>query len=203
MTRWLLAPVKPFAEAKSRLASVLTPAERALLMHSLLVRTLALTQESSLFDSLLVISRDPRVWEVAHKAGAYVLPEQGEDLNSALAQGRNFAAVAGVEQLLILPADLPWLSAADLRAVCALGEQRDGIVLGPAQDGGTNMLHLRLPSDLPFCFGENSFACHMEAARAAGLEPFVYVSPTLQFDLDTPADWATLVSGVDHVVQQF
>jgi 2-phospho-L-lactate/phosphoenolpyruvate guanylyltransferase len=202
MTRWLLAPVKPFSEAKSRLASVLTPAERALLMHSLLERTLAVAQESSLFDSLLVVSRDPRVWEAARRAGAYVLPEQGEDLNSALAQGRHFAAAAGVEQLLILPADLPWLSAADLKGVCALGEQEDGIVLGPAGDGGTNVLHLRLPSDLPFCFGENSFACHMAAARAAGLVPLVYTSPTLRFDLDTPADWATLVSGVHHLVQQ-
>ena len=35
MSRWLLAPVKPFVEAKSRLASVLTPAERVLLMRSL------------------------------------------------------------------------------------------------------------------------------------------------------------------------
>ena len=70
MNRWLLAPVKPFAEAKSRLASVLTPAERALLMRSLLERTLALARESKLFARLLVVSRDPLVWEVARRAGA-------------------------------------------------------------------------------------------------------------------------------------
>ena len=69
MIRWLLAPVKPFAEAKSRLASVLTPAERGLLMRSLLERTLALARESNLFARLLVVSRDPLVWEVARKAG--------------------------------------------------------------------------------------------------------------------------------------
>lgn len=200
MSRWLLAPVKPFAEAKSRLASVLTPAERSSLMRSLLERTLALTLESDLFARMLVVSRDPRVWEVARRAGAYTLPELGEDLNSALAQGRRFAAAAGVEQLLILPADLPWLTLLDLQAVCALGERGDGVVVGPAQDGGTNVLHLRLPSDLPFCFGEQSFRRHMEAARAAGLTPVVYSSPTLQFDLDTPADWATLVSGAHHIV---
>jgi len=200
MNRWLLAPVKPFAAAKSRLAPVLTPAERGLLMRSLLERTLALAQASNLFARLLVVSRDPLVWEVARRAGADTLPEEGEDLNSALAQGRRFAAAAGVDQLLILPADLPWLSVPDLQAVCELGEQGDGIVIGPAQDGGTNVLHLRLPSDLPFCFGEQSFQCHMDAARAAGLAPAVYTSPTLQFDLDTPADWATLVSAVHHLV---
>lgn len=200
MIRWLLAPVKPFAEAKSRLASVLTPAERGLLMRSLLERTLALARESNLFARLLVVSRDPLVWEVARKAGADTLPEQGHDLNSALDQGRRFAAAAGVDQLLVLPADLPWLTISDLQAVCTLGEQGDGIVLGPAQDGGTNVLHLRLPSDLPFCFGVKSFQCHMDRARTAGLAPAVYTSPTLQFDLDTPADWATLVSGVQHIV---
>ena len=200
MNRWLLAPVKPFAEAKSRLASVLTPAERGLLMRSLLERTLALAQESNLFARLLVVSRDPLVWEVAHRGGADTLPEQGEDLNSALAQGRLFATAAGVDRLLILPADLPWLTISDLQGVCALGDQGDGIVLGPAQDGGTNVLHLRLPSELPFCFGEGSFQRHMDAARAVGLTPAVYTSPTLQFDLDTPADWATLVSVVQHIV---
>ncbi len=200
MIRWLLAPVKPFTEAKSRLASVLTPAERAFLMRSLLERTLALALESDLFARLLVVSRDPLVWEVARRWGADTLPEQGEDLNSALTQGRQFAAAAGVERLVILPADLPWLTLLDLQSVCALGEQGDGMVVGPAQDGGTNVLHLRLPSALPFCFGEMSFRCHMEAARTAGLTPAVYSSPTLQFDLDTPADWAALVSGAHHIV---
>ena len=89
-------------------------------------------------------------------------------MNSALDQGRRFAAAAGVDQLLILPADLPWLTISDLQAVCALGEQGDGIVLGPAQDGGTNVLHLRLPSDLPFCFGVKSFQCHMDSGTRGG-----------------------------------
>ena len=201
MSRWLLAPVKPFVEAKSRLASVLTPAERVLLMRSLLERTLTLAEQSSLFARLLVVSRDPLVWDAARQAGACILPEEGEDLNSALAQGRRYAQEAGVHHLLILPADLPWLTVADLQAVCALGEQGDGMVVGTSQDGGTNVLHLRLPSDLPFCFGENSFARHLEAAEVAGLTPLIYASPTLQFDLDTPADWATLISGDQQGVQ--
>jgi 2-phospho-L-lactate guanylyltransferase len=200
MNRWLLAPVKPFVVAKSRLASVLTPTERMLLMRSLLERTLTLAQESSLFTRLLVVSRDPLVWEAARQVGASTLPEKGEDLNSALAQGRCYAEAAGAHHLLILPADLPWLSIGDLQAVCALGEKGDGVVVGTSQDGGTNVLHLRLPSELPFCFGENSFVRHLEAAQVAGLTPLIYASPTIEFDLDTPADWATLISGEQHVV---
>jgi 2-phospho-L-lactate guanylyltransferase len=201
MNRWLLAPVKPFADAKSRLAGVLTPEERALVARSLLERTLVLAVESKLFACLLVISRDPLVWEAAHHAGACTLPEEGEDLNTALLQARCYAENAGVQSLMILPADLPLLTAADLQALCTLGEQGDGFVVGPSQDGGTNALHLHLPSDLPFCFGEHSFDRHLEAAAAAGLIPIVYDSPTLRFDLDTPADWETLVSVTQKVVQ--
>lgn len=200
MNRWLLAPVKPFAEAKSRLASVLTPGERALLLRGLLARTLALATESGLFTCLLVISRDPLVWEAARQAGACALPEEGEELNSALVQGRSYAEDAGVQRLLILPADLPWITVSDLQALCALGEQGDGLVAGLAQDGGTNALYLRLPSDLPFCFGENSFARHLAAAAAAGLTPAIYDSPTLRFDLDTPADLAAFVAAAQQPV---
>jgi 2-phospho-L-lactate guanylyltransferase len=192
MSRWLLTPVKPLAEAKSRLAPVLDAGARAALMQRLLRRTLALAQQSRLFACLLVVSRDPQVWEIARTAGAVALPEAGDELNRALLQGAAYAGAAGAGSLLILPADLPLLGLQDLTALCTLGEQGDGLVLGPAQDGGTNALHLHLPPGLPFCFGENSFARHQAAAAAAGLTPALYDSPTLRFDLDAPAQWLQL-----------
>lgn len=192
MSRWLLAPVKPLAEAKSRLAPVLAADERSALTRRLLERTLALAQHSSLFDHILVISRDPLVWEIARVAGVDALPELGDDLNSALQQGACHAWRQEAHSALIVPADLPLLRAEDLAALCALGEEGDGLVIGPAQDGGTNALHLRLPPALPFCFGEDSFARHQAAARAAGLIPQVYDAPTLRFDLDRPEHWLAL-----------
>jgi 2-phospho-L-lactate guanylyltransferase len=194
MSRWLLAPVKPLAEAKSRLAPVLAAEERSELAQRLLLRTLTLAQQSALFSCLLVVSRDPLVWKIARTVGACVLPELGDELNSALQQGAAYAWQEGASSLLILPADLPLLRTDDLAALCALGEVGDGCVLGPAQDGGTNALHLRLPPGLPFCFGPDSFARHLAAAHAAGLKPQVYDSPTLRFDLDQPAQWLALAS---------
>jgi 2-phospho-L-lactate guanylyltransferase len=194
MNRWLLVPVKPLAESKSRLAPVLKPGERIVLMRQLLLRTLALARDSSLFSCMLVISRDPLVWELGRGAGARVLPELGDELNSALAQGAEYAWACGARSALVLPADLPLLRREDLAALCALGETGDGAVIGCAQDGGTNALHLRLPPALPFCFGEKSCARHQAAARAAGLTPQVYDSATLRFDLDQPEQWLALTS---------
>lgn len=189
MNRWLLVPVKPLDEAKSRLAPILTSAERSDLTRRLLQRTLMLAQQSGLFSCLLVVSRDPEVWELAQSSGGCALAEAGDGLNRALLQGAAYAGRHRADSLLILPADLPLLRLQDLAALCALGETGDGTVIGPAQEGGTNALHLRLPPVLPFCFGENSFARHMAAAGAAGLAPQVYDSASLRFDLDQPAHW--------------
>jgi 2-phospho-L-lactate/phosphoenolpyruvate guanylyltransferase len=194
MSRWLLTPVKPLADAKSRLAPLLATEERSALMRQLLGRTLAFAAQTALFSRILVVSRDPAVWELAHAAGASTLPEQGSDLNSALAQGCAYALREGAQSILILPADLPLLTADDLASLCALGEVGDGLVLAPSQDGGTNGLHLRLPPALPFCFGAGSYTRHLAAAAACGLTPITYDSSTLRFDLDWPADLAMLPS---------
>jgi 2-phospho-L-lactate guanylyltransferase len=203
MNRWLLAPVKPLAEAKSRLAPVLSARARAALMRNLLNHTLTLAAQSHLFAQLLVISRDPAVWEQARLFGAAVLVEEGNDLNSALHQGREYALRCGAGSLLIIPADLPLLTVADLQALCSVASVGDGIVVSPSQDGGTNALHLRLPSDLPFCFGEGSFARHLSAARTAGLAPVTYDSPTLRMDLDWPQDLAALPSVLQRCLEHF
>lgn len=194
MSRWLLAPVKPLAEAKSRLAPVLAADERTALMRRLLQHTLALAHRSDLFSSMLVISRDRSVWQIAESEGALALPEVGDNLNSALEQGAQHACLRGATSLLVLPADLPLLLPADLEALCCLGEQEGSVVIGRAQDGGTNALHLHLPAPIRFCFGVDSFDRHWAAVVTAGLTPLAYDSPTLRFDLDQPEHWLALSS---------
>ena len=58
MNLWLVVPVKPFDESKSRLAAILARQERAALTRSLLTRTLHVAQASGHFARLLVVSRD-------------------------------------------------------------------------------------------------------------------------------------------------
>ena len=61
MNLWLVVPVKPFDESKSRLAAILARQERAALTRSLLTRTLHVAQASGHFARLLVVSRDDAV----------------------------------------------------------------------------------------------------------------------------------------------
>jgi 2-phospho-L-lactate guanylyltransferase (CobY/MobA/RfbA family) len=42
---------------------------------------------------------------------------------------------------------------------------------------------------MPFAFGLHSFSAHCAAGWAAGVEPTIYRSRRVAFDLDTPEDW--------------
>ncbi len=63
------------------------------------------------------------------------------------------------------------------------------VVVAPCHHGtGTNALLVCPPGLIPFAFGPDSFAAHVAAARAAGVEPVIYRSATVALDLDTPED---------------
>jgi 2-phospho-L-lactate/phosphoenolpyruvate guanylyltransferase len=91
-----------------------------------------------------------------------------------------------------LPADLPLLTVEDLRHLHHLAATGRGLVIAPSRGGGTSALLLRPPHAIPFAFGPASFAQHCRLAAEHGYGCVVYESPTLAFDVDTPADWAEL-----------
>jgi 2-phospho-L-lactate guanylyltransferase len=63
------------------------------------------------------------------------------------------------------------------------------VVIAPSRRlDGTNALFLRPPGLIPFAFGPGSLEQHQQAARAMGLEPVIYRSPTTALDLDVPMD---------------
>jgi 2-phospho-L-lactate guanylyltransferase len=195
MKLWLLTPVKPFDESKSRLAAVLSRAGRAELTRALLERTLQVARDSGRFTGLLVVSRDDAALRLAAAAGAQAVQERRAGLNAALRQACEQARIEGADAALILPADLPYLTAGDIDLVLAAAQPMVDVVIAPSQDGGTNALLLRLPPRLPLCFGPDSFRRHRQAAAAAGLAVAVCTSPTLAFDLDRPEDWEVLQAG--------
>jgi 2-phospho-L-lactate guanylyltransferase len=189
MKLWLIVPVKPFGTGKSRLAGVLTPAQRGALTHELLVRTIRLAQAGGRFAGCLVVSRSRQVLAEARQLGASTLREVGPGgLNEAVAAACDAAARLGAERVLVLPADLPEVTAADLDAIHAHAAAGADVIVAPSQDGGTNALCLPLPPPFAFAFGPGSFACHTALAEAAGCRLAIYTSPTLAFDLDWPED---------------
>jgi 2-phospho-L-lactate guanylyltransferase len=110
-------------------------------------------------------------------------------LNQALRQATTWVVMHGGQSTLILPADLPRLQLADLKTMVEAAHSQPAALIAPCHRlDGTNALLLRPPDLIPFTFGPGSFASHQQAVRAVGLEPVIYRSPTVAFDLDLPED---------------
>ena len=194
MNVWLLLPVKPFAQGKSRLASVLGEEERVRLNQTLLRHVLTTALSANMLSGITVISRDPQVLAIARSQAVEALAEEGTGLNHALAQGRRHALSRQADALLVLPADLPLLTTEDVYRILEYGKSFSSVVIAPSPDGGTNALLVRPPTAIPFRFGRNSFERHCAAARRAQLSLHIVTSPGLQTDVDWPQQLAALPS---------
>lgn len=189
---WLVVPVKPFGEGKSRLAQTIDRAQRDALSRRWLTTVLTTAKAWGGFKGMVVISHDPAVWALAEALGARPVKETGEGLNPALEQARVVALDAGAEAILVLPSDLPLLTVSDLVELGDLALEGRGVVIAPSHDGGTNALLLRPPDAIPYGFGAASFARHLAFTQAAGLPYRVYHSHTLALDVDHPEDLAAV-----------
>lgn len=188
MNLWLLLPVKPFSRGKSRLAPMLSDAERASLNQAMFTHVLTTAQRAGDLAGEIVISHDHDVLALAQQLGAIALVEQAHDLNLALDQARRAAVALGADAILVLPADLPLLNAADVRDLHGLGSANPSVVMAPSHDGGTNALLLHPANLIEFAFGANSFRRHQHLAIAANVQPTVLDTPGLARDVDRPDD---------------
>lgn len=120
MSIWAIIPVKSLHESKRRLAHLLAAEERAALMQQFLRGVLQVLSEVEAIDQTLVISSDPRVWRLAQAYGALVEKEESaHGLNAAVTHAVSLAVARGATGTLILPADLPFLQAADVGMMLA------------------------------------------------------------------------------------
>ena len=88
-----------------------------------------------------------------------------------------------------MPGDLPCLTADEVRRVLEACGPAPAAVFVPSRSGlGTNAACLTPPDAVPLRFGEPSFADHLAAARARGIEPVVLSLSGAGLDIDRPED---------------
>lgn len=186
----VIVPMKPFALAKQRLRPVLRDAERRALAYDMLTHVLATVAESGITDMTVLISADQQVLQLASAWDFLPLPENDSGYNGSTAQAIAWAQRAGMDAVLVLPADLPDLQVTDLHTLRSLiADTPQAVILAPdASESGTNALMLCPPDLISPSFGPDSFRRHCALARAAGVDPIIYRSPSLAFDIDLPSD---------------
>jgi 2-phospho-L-lactate/phosphoenolpyruvate guanylyltransferase len=182
-------PVKRLGAAKQRLAAGLDAERRRELAGAMVADVLEAIRGARTIDRLIVVSGDPVAQEMASGAGAEIVPDPEDvgHVEAALA-GIARAEVEGAERVLLLPGDCPLLDPRELdRLLTGVPDRYVGIV--PDRHGtGTNALLLSPPDAIVPAFGEGSRDRHIEAAREAGIPFGVEELPSLELDLDTPAD---------------
>jgi 2-phospho-L-lactate guanylyltransferase len=211
-----IVPVKDLPQAKSRLHPALAPDQRQNLVRDMLTRVIrtlracriapcsagsatpcaeavawAVNAPQATLHEIWVVSRDPDVLDLAAHLGARPLNETGYTLNTALEQARSAARAAGADAVLVIPADVPLVSCADITALAgALADGADLVIAPDDAEQGTNALGVWLSTDFRFRFGANSFRLHCADAAWNELIVTVHRSPTLALDVDTPTNLA-------------
>jgi FO synthase len=184
VTCWALVALKARPERKARLAGRLSPADRDRLAEQMLQDALAALAGSGSIDRIAVVTQEPG-WTDSR---ALALADPGTGLNDALRSATGRLLELGATELLIVHADLPCITAADVDRFVAAGRQA-GCAIAPDRRGtGTNALFLDAPGPFRYCFGAASYGRHRAEARRLRLRARTVRLPGLQFDVDEPDD---------------
>ncbi len=200
-----LVPLNALDAVKSRLRPSLDDGNRRALVLWLAHRVCDALSASGVIDRIGIVSPDPLALAPFAPWGPYAprqpitaLRTEGGGLNEDLEQGRRWALEEGADLLLVVLADLPFLSAGTVRAMVQRAPVRKAgpsVLLAPDRaEQGTNVLLLRPADALPFAFGVESLHRHTALARERGIEPELYRSAATSFDVDTPADVRELIA---------
>jgi 2-phospho-L-lactate guanylyltransferase len=183
----VVVPLKA-RRGKTRLMGVLAEDTRSRLIGAMLAQVCAALGAAGV-RAVSILTSDAD-WV---PSGCEHIADAGLDLNAALDVAARQLTATGSSRMLILAADLPFVTPADIEALIEAGEAHPVVIAPDLARSGTNALLLAPPLLLEPHFGTGSFAAHTRAARAAGLEPRIVQRDGLARDIDTPQDLQRLM----------
>jgi 2-phospho-L-lactate guanylyltransferase len=184
---WALVPVKQLSDVKSRLAPVLSVAQRAELQMAMLADVLSALMRSESLQGVAVVTRDDGIAKFAQDRSCSVVEESplGNGLNAALSDGLAKLREIGATRVLIVPADIPLIDVAEIDEVVNLGRLQMVLVVPSHDRAGTNGLLVHLNSPPQLSFGRDSFRKHLNPPCGSAMQ---VSAPSFGLDIDTPAD---------------
>lgn len=201
---WAIVPVKAFGQAKARLGSSLSDAQRAGLARAMAQDVLAAVLQAGVAERVCVLGAgdDARALVAEHK-GLLWLDEAtvaaGPGLNGAVTGAARQAAAQGACAVLVLHADMPLLQAADVQHIVHTWQALHGaprVVMARSGDGGTNALLTEQPARFVFGYGRDSHARHLRACEALGAAVAQVTGTSVSLDIDSADDLVRLREAV-------
>lgn len=183
-----VVPLKALERAKSRLAGALGAPQRAQLIRAMLEQVAAALAATPGLAQVSVLTTE----RALVPRGLGYLADTEQELNAALARAARDLRESGTDIMLMVAADLPFLTAEELGELVEASGGGGVVAAADWKEEGTNALAVPLRRPFPLRFGPGSLAAHEAAARAARLPWSVLRRPGLALDVDDPAQLASL-----------
>ena len=181
--------VKGLERGKYRLAGALTEGQRRLLIETMLNDVLDALRATPGIASINVLSSDTAVLP----KDVEQIVDPGDGLNAAVTYAAQVLSNDGAASMLLLPADLPFVTADDIGALLEAANDHDAVIAPDVRHAGTNALLLSPPLLIEPRFGDQSFTAHVQAIRCSPATRLKIVERRgLAYDIDVPADLVAL-----------
>lgn len=178
-----IVPVRALGEGKTRLAAVLSPRQRSLLVRWMLQHVIGVLRATRELAQIVIVTSDDGL----NLAGVEHIRDEGKGLNAAVELA--LARLAGrFDAAIVVAADVPYVTVAEIEELIQAGRRHDVVIVPDRHGEGTNALWLRLPARLQPRFGAASLEAHRRAARACGASVAVVQLAGLAHDVDVPGD---------------
>lgn len=199
----VILPVKPFDDAKERLATGLAPDQRQLVAEAMVRDVLAALSRAREVDGVVVVSAEPKLPELARDVADAVIPDARTGHSDAAKSGVAWAIEHDFSRVVMIPGDCPLLDAAELDdLIVRTREDRIEFAVIPDRMGtGTNALVISPPDAVDPSFGPDSRQRHIAMGLAASRRVAEHEVASLALDLDTADDLMELaerLSDGDH-----
>jgi 2-phospho-L-lactate guanylyltransferase len=185
----ILIPVKSLANAKQRLASVLDQPTRTKLAQAMLLDVLETLGTWARRPDVSIVTNDPFAVELARRFEFQVIPDNANRSETdAIEMATRFCESHGVEDTLVIPADIPLIRAEELEKILQAAPAEGSVLVPAADERGTNAAWRRPAGLFPLRFGNDSYKPHLAAARATQKPCLVLSLPGIALDIDNPSD---------------
>ena len=190
----LLIPVKNLANAKQRLASALSQAQRAQLAEAMLhdVLSAAVGVQSCL--DVALVTGDAKAKALAGKFRFSVIEDtRDESETSAIEMATEWSEQHGYDTTVVVPGDIPLITSHELQQVLSVAPVEGGVFVPAYDRRGTNCILRRPASIIPLHFGNDSFQPHCEAMRKTGKQLVILEMAGIGLDVDNPDELEMLM----------
>ena len=188
MTIEAVVALKTLSQSKRRLSAVLNDEQRSDLVEAMAQDVLSCLMRHPEIDAVHVVCGEGWTRDVFPEGPLVVWQEAESHDHGLIAAYEMVAARTGAERLLFIHADLPFLGQEDISAVIAASLDHHAVFSPDFTETGTNAVLRWRHQSLPLCFGEDSFARHQKAAKAAETRWRVVRASGVARDVDEPED---------------